>query len=415
MSTTTQHRRIGPGAGLLAGALAFAVTMAFSTLPTPLYLLYQHRLGFGRITITVVFAVFAAGVVASLLIAGRLSARVGRRPVLVSAVLIEASSAIMFLAWQTLPGLLVARLISGIGVGLVVATATAHLSDLHRTWSPTADPRRADQLAVAANMGGLGLGPLASGILAQHVTGPLKTPYLVFLVLLLVSAVAVAGSPRTTPARAIQVSQPPDDPTRSPAYYAASAMAFATFAAFGLFSALGPSLVSDVLGARSRTIAGVLPFLVFFAAATAQLTLSKTKARHQLEVGVLGVISGLVVVTTATWLAQLPIFLLGGALTGAGAGVLFKGSLATIAGSTSPEMRDRALTGLFVAAYAGLTIPVIAVGVAVELIPITQVLLGFVAVMVVSIGLVRRQLVPQRPRPIRGPRERLTATAAPTA
>jgi MFS family permease len=415
MSTRTQPGRLGPGIGLFAGAFAFAVTMAFSTLPTPLYVIYQHQLGFGRITVTMVFAVFAAGVVASLPLAAHLSDRIGRRSILVAAVLIEAAAAILFLTWQTLPGLVIARLASGIGVGLVVATATAHLAELYHLWRPSADPRRADQVAIAANMGGLGLGPLSSGLLATYLPGPLQTPYLVFLALLLVSATILFLSPQTTSARVVALPQPSVTTAMSPAYYAASAMAFVTFAAFGLFSALGPSLVSDVFGSRSRALAGVLPFVVFGAAATAQLTLAQAKARHQLEAGILGVTCGLALVTTGAWLTHLILFLLGGALTGAGAGVLFKGSLATVAVSSAPEVRGKALTGLFVAAYAGLTIPVIAVGIAVEVIPARDALLGFVAVMVVSIGLVRRQLVPVVPPSIRGLRQRLPGSAVTTA
>src|SRR5690606_29214488 len=169
-------------------AFTFAVTMAFSAAPAPLYVLYQAEQGFGPFTVTVVFATYAVGVLASLVLAGHVSDWVGRRRMLVPAVLVDAPAATIYLEWTALPALLVARFVSGISIGMLTATATAHLAELHMAARPGAARTRADVVATAANLGGIGLGPLVAGLLAQYAGAPLHLPYLVFEVLMLVAA-----------------------------------------------------------------------------------------------------------------------------------------------------------------------------------------------------------------------------------
>ncbi len=111
------------------------MAMAFTTIPTPIYALYQDRDGFPAWVVTVVFAASAVGVALSLYLAGHVSDWLGRRAVVVVALGIEILSAVLFLVWNNVVGLIVARFVSGLGIGAITATATAHLSELrlHRS------------------------------------------------------------------------------------------------------------------------------------------------------------------------------------------------------------------------------------------------------------------------------------------
>ena len=120
--------RVSHGLGFRVVAVAFATALAFSTVPTPLYALYQQRDGFPTFVVTVVFAAYAVGVMLSLYLAGHLSDWLGRRRVLVAGLLAEALAAAMFLLWPDVPGLIVARLLSGAGIGVLSATATAPIA-----------------------------------------------------------------------------------------------------------------------------------------------------------------------------------------------------------------------------------------------------------------------------------------------
>src|SRR6201986_4371097 len=101
MSEMTQTTRtsihFGRTEGFTATALALAVGMMGTTLPTPLYALYRQRFGFSELMVTVVFAAYAAGVIAALLLLGRLSDQIGRRRMLLPALGLSAVSAGVFL------------------------------------------------------------------------------------------------------------------------------------------------------------------------------------------------------------------------------------------------------------------------------------------------------------------------------
>src|SRR5580658_6595181 len=149
-------------------ALVLAVTMLGTTLPTPLYVIYQGRWHFSAVMVTVTFAVYAAAVIATLLLAGRSSDLAGRRPVLAVALGASALSTVVFILAPAPAALIAARIVSGLAAGLMTGTATATLTEL----IPAASGRRASLVATAANMAGLGLGPLVAGLFAQYAPHP---------------------------------------------------------------------------------------------------------------------------------------------------------------------------------------------------------------------------------------------------
>ena len=371
-------------------AAVFAVSMAFSTVPTPLYPIYQAQDGFSPVTVTIVFAVYALGVVTSLLLAGHISDWTGRRRILLAALALEALAAVLFLTWPALPGLIVARFVTGLGVGMITATATAYLLELHSAHRPYAGRGRFELVSAAANLGGLGAGTLVAGALAQFVTAPLRTPYLVFLVLLALSAAAVAAAPET-------VTVPPVRPRYRPqrirvasgdriAYATAALGAFAAFAVFGLFTSLAPTFVAGALHHPGRLLAGVVVFVVFGAAAGSQAASSGLTARQRFTGGLTAEASGLVVLAAGMTLPSLALFLTGGAIAGAGAGLLFKSAVGTVAATAAPEVRGEALAGLFLIAYLGLIGPALGLGIATRYLSATTAMLWFTGLLLTLLG-----------------------------
>src|SRR2546428_4966125 len=141
--------------GFAAAAYAFAVTMLGTALPTPLYAIYRSEFGFSELMVTVVFATYAAGVIAALLLAGHLSDEIGRRRALLPGLAFSALSAVVFLLADGLGLLIAGRVLSGLSAGIFTGTATATLLDL----APPEQRGRATLVATVANIGGLGLGP----------------------------------------------------------------------------------------------------------------------------------------------------------------------------------------------------------------------------------------------------------------
>jgi MFS family permease len=186
--------RLPRSVGLWAIAGAFLVITAFSTAPSSLYGLYAQRDHFAPLTITLIYAAYAVGVVVSLILAGHLSDSCGRRPMLLAGLLFAIGAAVVFIVWRSLAGLIIARVTTGLAVGISVATATAFIADLD-TAPGGAVTRRSGIVATVANIGGLALGPVITGLLASYGPDALTLPFVVFLVALVVAAIAVTVSP----------------------------------------------------------------------------------------------------------------------------------------------------------------------------------------------------------------------------
>jgi MFS family permease len=390
------------GAGFWLIALAFVTGMAFSTVPTPLYPLYQAHDGFSTFTVTIVFAVYVVGVLTSLLLAGQVSDLVGRRKVLTVALALELAAALLFVAEPPLPLLLVARVVTGLGVGMLTATATAWLQELHHAARPGASPQRFEIVSTAANIGGLGLGPLIAGVLAQYLEAPLRLPYLVFAVLLLAGMAAVALAPETVEHRpAIRSYRPARVRVEGDAagYVGAAAAGFAAFAVFALFTSLAPGFVGGTLHHSSRALAGLIVFAVFAAAAVAQTLTSPLAALVQRRSGLLAQAAGVVVLAVGMHRSSLALFLVGGIVANMGAGVLFKSAVGAVAAMARPATRGEALAGLFLISFVGLAVPAVGIGLATHYTSATAAVTWFTGVLLALLAAVAALTARSAPAP----------------
>jgi MFS family permease len=349
-------------------AFAFLIVSAFATLPSPLYGLYRVRDDLSAFMITVVYAIFAAGTIATLRAVPAIAARLGRRRVMLAAVTTMMAAAVVLAAWKALPGLLIGRLMTGVAVGLASGTATAYLMELRVRSDPNANVIRARNIGTAVNVGALGIGPLVAGCLAQWVSRPLTVPYLLVIAL---GAIAVAGlamtpetaAPRPNAATRDQASARSGSP-RIPIVAAAATLA--AFSANGLFAGLSGLFLATTFGRPSHALAGVTLFLVFAAGVAAQLATTRLQASRVLAFGTISMLAGLVLLVTAVRLStpSLALFLSAGVLIGGGAGAVFKGTTGLVLGAAAPQDRVALTSQLLIALFVGLSIPVIGAGVA---------------------------------------------------
>ena len=234
-------------------ALVLTGTMLGTTLPTPLYVIYQSRWHFSAALVTVTFAVYAAAVIATLLLAGRSSDQAGRRPVLAAALGASALSTVVFILAPDLAALIAARIVSGLSAGLMTGTATATLTEL----VPASGRRRASLAATAANMAGLGLGPLAAGLFAQYAPHPTTLVFEVYLAVLAVAGLLLLLVPETVPHRtrpALRFAGLGIPERGRGEFIAAGVAAFAAFALLGLFSSLVPGFIAGQLHQGSHAV-----------------------------------------------------------------------------------------------------------------------------------------------------------------
>jgi len=369
-------------------AAAFLLNMAFSAIPTPLYELYQARDHFSVFMITIVYAVYAVGVIASLFLAGHISDWLGRRRILVGALLINVASALLFIFFPSLIGLIVARVVCGVAVGMTTATATAYLSELHVGARPRTSTNRPQLTAIAANLGGIGFGPLLGGLLAQFAPAPLRLPFIVVGATLVVLAIIISFAPETVtildarPAWRPQRVAVPSEGRRQ--FFAATAAGIASFAVYGVFNSLVPSFLSGTLHEMSLAVAGAIAFSAFAAGALAQIALGRLDTMTTLRRSVPILLSGLALFTIGMWVPSLFIFIIGGVVTGAGAGLVFRGALVAAASTAPIESRAEVMAGFFLGAYIGLSVPVIGLGIATQHLAAREAMLAFVVLVAVA-------------------------------
>ncbi|MGV9572792.1 CbtA family protein [Streptomyces nigra] len=253
------RRRASHATGFWFVAVAFTVLMAFGTAPTPLWPLYEARDHFGATTVPVAYASMVVGAAGAFLGLGHLSDRLGRRRIIVPALLVGILASVVLIVWRDLPGLIAGRVLNGVGLGLMASTATTYLHDLHHEVRPD---RTGSVLpgvvATAANLGGLASGPLVAGAVAEWLPAPLITAQVIFTLAMAVCLALVLCTPETV-AVDLDLELPAARPSRfvlrpggRRAFGAAGALGAFAFAILGLISSLGASVLHFVLGRIGR-------------------------------------------------------------------------------------------------------------------------------------------------------------------
>jgi MFS family permease len=337
--------------------------MVGTTLPTPMYALYSQRMHFSVLTTTVVFATYAVGVLAALLVFGRWSDAVGRRPMLLLSITFAFGSAAVFLAATGVDDLLLGRLLSGLSAGVATGTATAAVIEA----APPSWHERAAAIATVANIGGLGLGPLVAGFLVQYAPDPLKLPFIVHIALMVVAFVGVLIAPETSE-RASRIGfQRLAVPSEVRAVFVTAATAaFAGFAVLGLFNAVSPSFLSGIIGIGNHAIAGAIVCSLSASSAVAQLASGRIEPNRAVAVGCAILVLGMLIIAAALHFSSLWLLILGAVVAGVGQGMSFSRGLAAVVALTPPERRAEVSSTYFVVAYVAISLPVIGAGVATQ-------------------------------------------------
>jgi MFS family permease len=151
-------------------------------------------------------------------------------------------------------------------------------------------------------------------------------------------------------------------PPQARATFAAAALGVAVvFTVLGMFSALVPSFLVVSLHEPSHAVAGAIASVVFLASAVAQLV-DRRAGDRPLTSAVPLAMAGLTTLTVATWTGQLALFVAGAVVTGVGVGLVFKTLLAAVVSVAPDGSRGEVLAAFFLAAYVGLAVPVLALG-----------------------------------------------------
>jgi MFS family permease len=348
--------------GLVAAIIGLALFA--SGTPSPLYGAYRELWGFSSLVLTLVYATYAFGVLAALILAGRISDEVGRRPVLLVALTALMGATVVFMLADSVVWLFVARGVQGLATGLALGAASAALIDLH----PRRDPAGVGLTNGVVSAAGLGLGVLVSATFVELLPAPRVLPYVALFVLFAIALAGVArmpepvadrSRPRLTPQR-------PGVPAsvRRPFLLAALAV-FSSWSVAGLFLSLGPQLSATLFHTSDHLVAGLSVFALAGSAAAAQILFGRSAPWAGATGGSIVLATGLLMIVLAAATESSAVYLAGAIVGGAGFGVAFLSALRALSAAIPPAHRAEVMSAFYVVAYASLALPAIAAGIVV--------------------------------------------------
>lgn len=352
----------------------WAVLVLFAvgtSLITPLIPIYQDRLGFNDTVVTLFLGCYVLALVPSMLSLGQLSDRVGRKGVLLGALGTLALAQLILLTEPPLPGLLAARAIQGAATGAFFGTCTAFLFD----GAPLGRTRMVATLGAVSVRLGLGLGPGIAGVLAQYAPGPLRLPFALHLGALAVAVALVLSLPETVTVRtrrplSLRLEVPEAEREVFWKVLVPSGMLFSLFD--GVALSLVPVFLVRTIGVENFAIVGASGFLVLVSGALAQLIAPRLGPPRAIGGGLAaGAVFSAGIVVGAP-LESATLVLVSVALTGASAGLVFKGGLDLCAQIAPVADRGKLLSAYYVACYlGGFSVPLLVIGVLSDLIGLT--------------------------------------------
>lgn len=360
--STAPRWQLPPAAAFpLLAILLFAFFVAGSA-PSPLFVVFQQQWGFSPALLTVAFAIYAIALLASLLVAGSLSDHIGRRPVVFTALLLQAGAMLTFLLADSINGIIAARIVQGIATGMVSGALTAAVVEA----APAAQKRLGAMIGSVSPLAGLAVGALLTGIAVKFALHPVPLVFGVLVAICVVGAVATLFLPESaTPRPGALASLVPriSIPVQARAeFFRGVPTMLAVWSLAGLYLSLVPSMLQQIFGIHDGIVNG-LAIATFFGLGAASPTLLKSLTPVRMSavgMSLLAVGAGLVAVSLAT--RSVALFFAGTALAGFGGGSAFSAQVQTLAPLAQPHQRAELFAALYATSYLAFSVPAMLAG-----------------------------------------------------
>lgn len=345
-------------------AIAFTSLYAAAGALMPLLVVYQEQWQFPPMLLTLAFAVFAVGFLAAVLTVGSLSDHVGRRPVLVGALIIQLISNVMFLVAPDVEWVIAGRIVQGLATGAATTAFTAALVEL-------APPHRKGLGAVLGSVGltgGLAVGSLLAGLAIQFTTAPNAIVFTVLTVVTMLGIVALAPETVTRAPGALRslIPRVAVPPTARREFAAAAPVIAAVWMVAGLSGGLAPSMVHSVFGVNSGLLSGLSGFGSPAMSAVSGLAFARLDPRRAMTIGIFASIGGAIGIVSGILGGSLAIMLIGQAIAGAGFGASFTASLQLIVPLAAAHQRAAVVASVYLVSYLAFGVPIVIAGQLVE-------------------------------------------------
>ena len=347
-------------------AAVLVLLLFAASAPSPLYALYQQELGFSALSLTALYASYAITGLAMLLVAGRSSDYLGRRPILLAGLVINVAGMVAFGLAASVEMLFLGRLVTGVGTGLGLGAVSAWLVDLE----PETSPGFGGLVSGAGSLLGLGGGAIAAGLLVQFGPDPLHFVYWLLAAAYAIAIPVVGAIPDAVARRAGWVASLRPaigvPATSRSTFIAGLPGVIALWALGGLYLSLGPSLANSIAGPENRLAGGLVILALTGSGAIASYALRRQEASRVIVQGSVLLLIGVGVTLGGVAAQSIAVFTAGSIVAGAGLGSAFSAFVRAVSRLAPPEGRGGLLAAVYVVTYASFSIPAVIAGAAVS-------------------------------------------------
>lgn len=355
-------RTLPAGVALAGSAVAFTSLYLAAGSLTPLLVLYKQQWQFEPSMLTLAFAVYAAGFLVAALTLGSLSDHLGRRPVLIGALVVQLASNVVFLIAPDVGWVIAGRIIQGVASGAATAAFTAALVEL----APAHLKRLGAILGSVCLTGGLAAGSLLAGAAAQLTPAANTLVFGVLIALTVVGGAIVALSPETMPrnpgALRSLIPRVTVPPAARAEFIAAAPVAAAVWMLAGLSGGLAPSLIRSVFALESGFLNGLTGFIAPAVSTVIGLSFARVDSRRAMTIGIWASIAGAVGIIAGVLVGSLPLMIVGQAIAGVGFGAAFTATLRLVLPLAEPQRRAGVVAAIYVVSYVAFGLPIVVEG-----------------------------------------------------
>jgi MFS family permease len=357
-----RRRTLPAGLALAGGAVTFTSLYLSAGVLTPLLVVYKDEWAFPPSLLTLAFAVYAIGFLAAILTLGSLSDHIGRRPVLVGALVIQLASNVLFLVAPDIGWVIAGRIVQGIATGAASSALTAALVEV----APDNRKRLGTILGSVSVTGGLAAGSLLAGLAIQLTPAANTIVFIALIVLTILGIVVIVLTPetvtRTAGALRSMIPRVSVPPAARAEFAAAAPVVAAVWMLAGLSGGIAPSMVRSVFHLESGLLNGIAGFIAPAVSAIIGLSFAKVDPRRAMSIGIYSSVVGAAGIIGGVLAGSLAVMFIGQAIAGIAFGAAFTAALRLLFPLAAPHQRAGVVAAIYVVSYLAFGIPIVIEG-----------------------------------------------------
>ncbi|MFJ5985806.1 MFS transporter [Lentzea sp. NPDC092896] len=385
--TATRRPYLSRGVGFAGISAAMVAILVAAGAPTPLLPVYQHQWGFAPWVLTLAFGVYAFSLLVAILVIGSLSDHVGRRPLMIAALGIDLVAMLMFLVAPSIGWVIAARVVQGVATGAASSALSAAVVEL----APERFKKLGAQMTSMAPLGGLAIGALFAGVLAEFSSNAAFDVWFVLAVVMAAGTIFAVFTPETAtrkPGAIASLNPRISLPVQVRRLYWTSVPGIVGgFMTMTAFMGLVPALLVAVFAVKSPIIGSLLAFVALGASTVASAFSSGVKAPRLRLGGTIAMVAGAVLFVGSIGAVSLPLLWAAAIVGGAGIGASFAGTTRGLVPEVAPHERAGLFTAIFFVGYLAMGSSAIIAGLLIGVVGAAPMAVGY-GVVVAIVALV---------------------------